>query len=120
MVQGVMRLEAITYRGRLAACATADRFFLCGELLRRPPGDPERTFVVFMCAYAGDVLRGELPGPYSDERARRYARAALIPAEVLERDQLDPRRAAWGLGVPVEELVEARQELRRGPWERRT
>ena len=57
----------------------------CAELDARPPGDPERTFVMFMCSYAADVQTGELPGPYTDGRARRYARAALIPHELLER-----------------------------------
>jgi hypothetical protein len=28
-----------------------------------PPGDPELTFVLYMCAYARDIARGELPGP---------------------------------------------------------
>jgi hypothetical protein len=75
----------------------------------RPVGDPERTFVMFMCAYAGDVLRGELPGPYSDDQARRYARAALIPEELLEPGRQTPRRerlaaTAEALGVPAAEL----------------
>jgi hypothetical protein len=62
-----MTLQAITYRGRLAAAGRRQRFFLAEQLERRPPGDPERTFVVLMCAYAGQVLRGELAGPYRDD-----------------------------------------------------
>ncbi|HYN64024.1 MAG TPA: hypothetical protein VES36_05420, partial [Candidatus Limnocylindrales bacterium] len=42
------------------------------ELDQRPADDPERTFVMFMCAYAGDILAGVLPGPYNDRDARRY------------------------------------------------
>ena len=45
--------------------------------------------MIFMCAYAGDVLSGVLPGPYSDEDACRYARACLVPPELLERAELD-------------------------------
>jgi hypothetical protein len=108
-----MTLQPVTYRGRLVACATARRFFLCDELDRRHPGDPERTFVTFMCAYAGDVLRGDLPGPYRDERARAYARAALIPEELLERPCLDVARTALALGVPTLELANAIQDSRR-------
>ena len=90
----LMTLQPISYRGRLVACATARRWILCGELDARPPGDPERTFVIYMCAYAGDVLRGELPGPYTDRRARAYARAALIPDELLERPCPNPQRTS--------------------------
>jgi hypothetical protein len=50
-------VQAITYRGRTVAAATRSRFFLADELDRRAISDPERTFVIFMCAYAGDVAR---------------------------------------------------------------
>ena len=76
-----MTLQPITYRSRTVAAATRSRFFLAEALDERPASDPERTFVIFMCAYAGDVLSGALPGPYIDEDARRYARACLVPAE---------------------------------------
>jgi hypothetical protein len=59
-----MTIQPITYRGRTVAAATRSRFFLCDALARRPCGDPERTFVIFMCAYAVEVLSGVLPGPY--------------------------------------------------------
>jgi hypothetical protein len=61
------------------AAATPERFFLADELRARPPGDPETVFVCYMCAYAPEVLTGELPGPYTEHNARRFARAALIP-----------------------------------------
>jgi hypothetical protein len=103
-----MWLQPITYRGRLVACATATRLFLCEKLEHRPAGDPELTFVLFMCCYARDILTGALPGPYRSEHARRYACAALIPDEVLERPLPDVRRTADALGVPVDELLQAR------------
>lgn len=102
-----MWLQPITYRGRLAACATRTRVFLADELRHRPAGDPELTFVLFMCCYARDVMSGELPGRYSDEKARAYARAALIPEELLERSLADPMRTAQALAVPVDELLYA-------------
>ncbi len=67
-----------------------------------------------MAAYARDVLRGELPGPYSEQQARRYARAALIPEELLERPGLDLAHTARALGVPVEELTHAAREHNEG------
>jgi hypothetical protein len=55
-----MTIQPITYRGRTMAAATRSRFFLADALDQRPAGDPELTFVIFMCAYAGDVLSGIL------------------------------------------------------------
>jgi hypothetical protein len=100
-----MTLQPITYRGKLVACATGTRCILSGELDSRPAGDSETTFVLYMCAYAGDVLRGELPGPYTDQRAREFARAALIPEELLERPCPDPQRTSIALGIPLWELT---------------
>lgn len=112
-----MKVQPVMYCGRLVACATASRLFLADELERRPVGDPERTFVMFMCAYAGDVLRGELPGPYTDEQARLYARAALTPGELLEPERQAPgrgvARTAGALGLPVRELEQAIADAKR-------
>jgi hypothetical protein len=105
-----MSPQPITYRGRTVAAAARERFVLSDELEARAPDDPERTFVLFMCAYAGDVARGALPGPYRDEDARRYARACLVPAELLERPALDVARTAAALGLPASELHAARAE----------
>jgi hypothetical protein len=105
-----MWLQPIIYRGRLAACATATRVFLAHEFERRPVGDPELRFVLFMCLYARDVLTGEIAGPYRTEDACTYARAALIPAELLERPLRDAWSTAAALGVPVDELLHARRE----------
>ncbi len=88
----------------MVAAATAERFLLSDELEHRPVGDPERTFVIYMCLYARDVLTGDLPGPYTEQRARRFARACLIPAELAERPGLDTARVAAALGVPEHEL----------------
>ena len=108
------QLQIVTYGGKTVAACTAQRFFLTDELAGRPPGDPELTFVVMMCAYAIDVAAGVLPGPYNESDARRYARACLIPDELLERPALDNRRAARALGLPVEELRAAQRD-HRGP-----
>jgi len=106
-------LQPITYRGRTVAAATPRRFFLSDDLDDRPPGDPEMVFVCFMCCYARELLTGRLPGPYSEDRARQFAQAALIPAELLERDQLDAAHTAAALGVPAEELREAHRHAHR-------
>ena len=113
-----MDIQPITYRGRTVAACTRERIFLADALEGRLPGDPELTFVLYMCAYAGDVARGELPGPYTDADARRYARACLIPTELLERPALDVHSAAPALGVPAAELQDARDELLTGATRR--
>src|SRR4051794_7413186 len=99
-----MTIQPIYYRGRIVAAASRSRFFLADALNQRSAADPERTFVIFMCAYAGDVLSGVLPGPYSDADARRYACACLVPAELVERAELDVDRAARALRLPADEL----------------
>jgi hypothetical protein len=102
-------IQPITYRGRTVAACTPERIFLSDELEQRPRGDPELTFVLYMCAYAGDIARGQLPAPYTDDDAVQYARACLIPGELLDRITLDLSRAARALGVPVHELAGARE-----------
>src|SRR5438270_298200 len=97
-------LQPISYRGRLAALATPNQFLLSDFLAMRPVGEPERTFVIYMCLYAIDVLNGALPTPYTEHRARRYAHAALIPEELLERGQLNYESVSQALGVPAAEL----------------
>lgn len=108
-----MTLQPISRDGKTIAAATLTRFFLCDELNLRPIGDPERTFAIFMCAYARDVQAGELPGPYSDEDARRYARAALLPLELIERPDVDLDRVAAAMQVPIDELLAARADAER-------
>lgn len=101
-----MDLQAITYRGRTVAAATATKFFLSPSYDDRPDGDPELNVVLHMCCYARDIFAGQLRGPYTEQDAR--ARACLIPAELVERPELDVARAAVALQVPVDELHVAR------------
>ena len=113
-----MRLQTITYRGRPVACATATRFFLADDLDRLPAGDPVLTFVVYMCAYAHDVLTGELPGPYTDHDARRFARAALVPEELADPDRIarthrNLQQTARALKLPAAELAAELGEITR-------
>jgi hypothetical protein len=105
-----MDVQPITYRGRIVAACTRECFLLADDLAYRAPGDPELVFVVAMCSYASDIAQGLLPGPFDDADAHRYARAFLIPEELLERPELDVDRAAVALGLPPDELSAARAE----------
>jgi hypothetical protein len=116
----IMRLQTITYRGRPVACATATRFFLADDLDRLPAGDPVLTFVIYMCAYARDVLTGELTGPYTDRNARQFARAALVPEELADPDRIahthrNLQRTALALKLPAAELAAALADIAQDP-----
>lgn len=62
------------------------------------------------------VANGVLPGPYSDDDARIYARACLIPAELLERERLDypPHRRC--LPSATRRAPSSTRRLPPGPW----
>lgn len=113
-------LQPITYRGQLAALAGPDRFFLSERLDRLHVDHPERRMVIHMCLCAHDIATANLPGPYTDQSARRYARGCLLTpglGELLERDRIDIPRAARALRIPADELhlavAEHRQRLER-------
>ena len=115
-----MDVQPIAYCGRIVAACTGECFLLADDLAYRPPGDPELVFVVMMCSYATDIARGVLPGPFDDVDARRYARAALIPEELLERpDSTSTTRPRHSACRP-HELRAARDEhagwIRRRRW----
>jgi len=97
--------ELVFYRGRLAATVTPTTFDLAAWLEDAPA--EERAFVLAMGVYARQVLTGDLPGPFDQGFARLFARDALIPRELLEREALDFERVASALAVPVRELYAA-------------
>jgi hypothetical protein len=71
-------LVPISYRGELVAAVSREQVHILAPwLIGRPAGDAELRFVAMMCACAGEVLTGHLPGPYTDALAELWARAAL-------------------------------------------
>jgi hypothetical protein len=109
-----MNLQLIRYYGQIVAVAGEQRFWLSHRFARRAAVDPERAWIIYMCAYARDVLCGELPGPYTDGNARLYARAALIPDRLIDSATVDVPGAARAFGIPAHELGAARREW----WDR--
>lgn len=106
----IVDIQAITYRGRTVAACTRRRFFLSDDIADRDPNDPLVSFVIGMCLYAHLVAAGDMPGPYTDDDARAYARDCLIPDELLDRADLDVESVAAWLRVPADELRLARRE----------
>jgi len=66
------RLQQITHNGELVAIVLADQAIIDDAL---PVS--ERSQVQAMCLYALQIQAGELPGPYTDDKANAYARAAM-------------------------------------------
>ncbi|MGI8730188.1 MAG: hypothetical protein ACR2LK_09405, partial [Solirubrobacteraceae bacterium] len=64
----------ITYRGHVAALAAPTRYWLAADIQALPNGHPTKRLIAYMILYARDILTGDLPGPYSDQRARTFAR----------------------------------------------
>jgi hypothetical protein len=73
------------------------------------------SFVIGMCLYAHLVAAGDMPGPYTDDDARAYARDCRIPEELLDRADLDVESVAAWLRVPADELRLARRERNPSP-----
>jgi hypothetical protein len=101
----------IMYAGEPAALVGQRRFSFLGELRHLPPGDPTVRMVAYMAYYAQLILGGELPGPYADIDAERFARLALLDpgafaAYAGESDALLAAR----FRIPVEQIAVARVE----------
>ena len=75
----------LTYHGQTVALAARARFWLAAHIEALPAGHPDKRHVCFMALYARDVLTGELPGPYSDDDADRFARLALAARQRVQR-----------------------------------
>ncbi len=69
------RLQQITHNGELVAIVLAGQAIIDDTL----PAS-ERSKVQAMCLYALEIQAGELPGPYTDDKAHAYARAAARQA----------------------------------------
>lgn len=72
-----METITITYNGHVVARAGAQRVWLALDIEALPDGHPRKRLVAFMALFARDILLGDLPGPYSDERALAFAYAAI-------------------------------------------
>lgn len=108
-----MSSTLVQYQGVPAALVNARRLSFLGDVRHLPPGHPIVRVVTHMAFYAQLVLLGEMPGPYYDEDAERFARFALIdPDELVERAAEDDTALAARFRVPIQEVARSRQEVR--------
>lgn len=108
-----MQTLTLTYQHRTVALAARERFWLAPHIEALPDGDPTKRLITFMALYARGVLAGEQPGPYTDERARRFARLALVdPNAYLAHRRRQDTELATVIGLPVSEIPDVRREQR--------
>ena len=104
----------ISYRGEVVASAGATRLYLAPRVLELPADDAVRSFVSMMAVYALRVREGTAPGPYTHERAERFARLVLIDDDefrMLAANRLDDRLLAGHFAVPIEQVPAKRDDL---------
>ena len=105
-------MQPITYEGHPVAMAGEHDYWLTHSVELLPDGHPTKRMVIFMCAFARDVLAGEAPGPYTDDRASRFAREALIPArEFVALSHEQDIDLSMHFCVPLEAVLTRRLEL---------
>lgn len=107
-----MALQPIGFRGRLAASASIDRFFLAPHIEVLEDDHPDRRFVSLMCWYARDVLTGLAPGPYNDRAAEFCVRSFLIDDDDFALHwRFDDALLAERYAVPLDQVTQKRLEL---------
>ena len=118
-------MEPIIYRGEVVALARYEDVVLSPRLEALGREDPLIRFVFAMALFARAIEDGSAPGPFTEQRAQRYARLILIDdAEFrfLESRGIRDYLIAGHFGVPVEQVEEKRRDLvapGRDPYEER-
>jgi hypothetical protein len=86
---------------------------LVGHVAQMPAGHPLLRMTTWMALYAKLVTARRLPGPYTDQDAERFARAALIdPAEFAQHVGETNDQLATRFTVPEKQIVQLRAERR--------
>jgi hypothetical protein len=109
-----LNMQLVLYEGVVVAVAGATRFHLAPQLAELDDRHPLVMFVAVMCAYAERVRREQLPGPYTEDEAQLFARAALIDDgefRHLDANGLDDLLLAGHFQVPVDQVGAKRRDL---------
>ncbi|HUA48701.1 MAG TPA: hypothetical protein VMA77_25945 [Solirubrobacteraceae bacterium] len=102
----------VSYDGQPIALVNRRHTTLVGQAADLPTGHPLLRTATWMAAYAKLVATNELPGPYKDPDAERFARAALIdPEELRKRPTETDETLAVRFQVPIRHISLARAEM---------
>ena len=105
-------LQPVLYRGRLAAAAGTDRFFLAPRIETLEEDHPDRQFVSLMCCFARDVMVGATPGLYDDAAAELAVRSALVDDGAFAAlSAWDDSDLAEHFGLPLDQVRAKRRDL---------
>lgn len=103
----------ISWQGRQVARVTADEIILEPSITVLEVEHPNRRWVMCMGIFGQRVLAGDPAAPYSDARARLFARTVLIPDEIIcDLAELPDAWIAEYLNVPLTEIGEKRDDIR--------
>jgi hypothetical protein len=105
----------VTYDGAVVATVGARRFYLAGPLRELESDEPRVMFVCVMASYALQLRHEPDLGPYTDERAERFARCVLIEDDefsMLDANGLGDALLAGHFGVPLEQVQKKRDDIR--------
>lgn len=103
----------ISWQGRTVARVTTDEVMLEPSVTVFEIEHPHRRWAMCLGIFGQRVLAGDLVAPYSDERARLFARTVLIPDEIF--CDLVEHPDAWVaeyFNVPLHEVAEKREDIR--------
>ncbi len=84
-------IQIISHRGRTAAIVAGDN-----AIISQHVPDELLAHVQAKALYALQIQSGELPGPFTDAGAERYARTAAAGAPPAPRERPQPGRAGRG------------------------
>ena len=102
----------ISYGGRPALYVADSRACFTPSIIALERDHPVRRWVACLGFYALDVHDGHQPGPYTPDRAERFARVALMPElEFRALADRDDATLAERFNVPLEQVGSRRDEL---------
>jgi hypothetical protein len=103
----------ISWQGRTVARVDDDDFDVEPHIEVLEADHPHRRWVTCLGLFGQRVLAGDIPAPYSDSRARLFARAVLLPDEIFcDLAELPDAWIAEHFNVPLAEVAEKREDIR--------
>lgn len=102
----------VRYDGRVVALVRPPFVEFPGHIAALEGDHPYRRWAFGLGLFALDVMDGHVPGPYTEDRAGHFVRAALIPDhEFTELSALEDAILAQHFNVPLLEIDRKRSDL---------